>query len=182
VIEVPDGIEPSLIVGGVGCEAGSMETVLRFFQEDQWFTKKVEANLVRTGYRGERGTWVCFASVEEAPPRFLFVSSMGLNIPRPSRPAVMEYITRVNWGLPIGNFEMNLENGEVRFKTSIELSEIRLTLPMVRSLVYINVHTMDHYFPGVVSILTCRISPIAALAKIESLPSDNPRICFTPAY
>ena len=178
MIERPNGIEPSLVAGGVRVEAGSMETVLRFFQEDQWYYKIIERNLVRTGYRGERGTWVCFASVIEDPPRFRFVSDMGLNIPPASRAAVMEYITRVNWGLPIGNFEMQVESGAVRFKTSIELNDQPLTLPMVRSLVYINVHTMDHYFPGVVSILTCGISPTAALAKIESLPSDNPRICF----
>ena len=178
MIETPTGIEPSLIPTGVSLVGGSMETVLRFFQEDQWFIKVIDRNHVRTGYRGERGTWVCFASMEDAPPCFRFVSDMGMNIPAASRPAVMEYITRVNWGLPIGNFEMNIDSGEVRFKTSVDLSEQNLTLPMLRSLVYINVHTMGHYSTGVMSILSCGLSPSAALARIEALPSDNPRISF----
>lgn len=155
-----------------------MDTVLRFFQEDQWNYQMKSANLVRTGYRGERGTWVCFARVEDNPPRFCFTSTMCLNIPQHRRPAVMEYINRVNWGLPIGSFEMNVDTGDVRFRTAVALHEQCLTLPMVRSLVYINVHTIDHYVPGVISIIQCGLSPTEALARIESLPSDNPRICF----
>lgn len=178
MIELSSGTQPSLIADGVHAEAGLMETVIRFFQDDQWNCRVVETNWIRTAYRGGRGTWVCFAKVENDPPRFRFVSTMGLHIPPQNRPAAMEYITRVNWGLPIGNFEMNLETGDVRFKTSLELPDERLTLPMIRSLVYINVHTIDHYYPGVMSILTCGLTPTAALARIEALPSDNPRICF----
>jgi len=34
--------------------------------------------------------------------------------------AVAEYITRANWGLSVGNWEIDLNDGETRFKTSLD--------------------------------------------------------------
>ncbi len=146
-----------------------MDVVVRFFREDQWnFQQLDDKPVIRAGYRGERGTWVCFARVDEENQRFLFHSIMGLNIPLQFRPAVVEYLTRVNYGLPIGNFEMDFDTGDVRFKTSVETPERELTVSMVRVLVYANVRNMDHYFPGVLSVVHGGLSPAAALARAET--------------
>ncbi len=34
-----------------------------------------------------------------------------------------EFITRANYGLPSGNFEMNYDTGEVRFRTSVFVTD-----------------------------------------------------------
>jgi hypothetical protein len=145
-----------------------MDVVLRFFQEDQWNFQQIgDKPVIRSGFRGEHGTWVCFAQVNEEHQRFLFHSIMGLNIPVQYRAAVAEYLTRVNYGLPLGNFEMDFETGDVRFKTSIEIPEGELTIAMVRTLAYANVRNMDHYFPGVLAVVHSGLSPEAALARAE---------------
>ncbi len=146
-----------------------MDVVVRFFREDQWNFQEVDNKpVIRAGYRGEHGTWVCFARVDEGNQRFLFHSVMGLNISQQFRPAVAEYLMRVNYGLPVGNFEMDFDTGDVRFKTSAETPEGELTVSMVRALVYANVHNMDHYFPGVLSVVHGGLSPTAALARVET--------------
>jgi hypothetical protein len=146
-----------------------MDVVLRFFREDQWsFQKLNDKPVVRAGFRGEHGTWVCFARVDEENRRFLFHSAMGLNIPPQYRSAVSEYLTRVNYGLPVGNFEMNLDTGDVRCKTSIEVPEGQLDISVVRALAYANVRAMDHYFTGVVAVVHGGLSPEAALARAET--------------
>jgi hypothetical protein len=146
-----------------------LDIVVRFFREDQWNFQQVEDKpVIRAGFRGERGTWVCFARVDEEHQRFLFHSIMGLNIPQQYRLAVAEYLTRVNDGLPLGNFEMDLDSGDVRFKTSIEVPEGELTVAMVRTLAYANVRNMDYYFPGVLAVVHGGLSPEAALARAET--------------
>jgi len=146
-----------------------MDVVLRFFREDQWDFQQIDDKpVMRAGFRGERGTWVCFARVDEEHQRFLFHSLMGLNIPSQYRAAVAEYLTRVNYGLPVGNFEMDLDSGDVRFKTSIEIPEDELTIAMVRTLAYTNIRNMDHYFPGVLAVVHGGLSPEAALARTET--------------
>ena len=156
-----------------GNEQSMMDIVLQFFQEEQWNYQKVEGKpVIRAGFRGEHGTWVCFIRVEEEKKLFLFHSQMGMNIPPQYRIAVMEYLTRVNFGLAVGNFEMDLDNGEVRFRTSVETPDGELSIAIVRGLAYSNVHSIDHYFPGVMAVVH-GYSPEAALARIEAQPVGN---------
>lgn len=151
-----------------------MDVVLRFFQEDQWNYQQIDKKpIVRAGFRGEHGTWVCFARADEENQRFLFHSTMGLNIPPQYRSAVAEYITRVNFGLPLGNFEMDFDTGDVRFKTSVETPDGGLTIGMVRALAYANVRSMDRYFSGVLAVVHGGLSPEAALARAESQPVEQ---------
>lgn len=151
-----------------GDDQSLMDIVLQFFEEEQWNFQKVEDKpVIRAGYRGEHGTWVCYAQVDQENRRFLFYSLMGLNIPGQLRSAVAEYLTRVNYGLPIGNFEMEMDTGVVRFKTSVEVPEGELTVPVVRALAYTNVRTIDHYFPGVLAVVHSGLSPEAARARVD---------------
>jgi hypothetical protein len=155
-------------MGNSGSGQPLMDVVVRFFQEEQWYYQKLDNKpVIRAGYRGERGTWVCYARVDEENLRIVFYSLMGLNIPSEYNSQVSEYLTRVNYILPVGNFEMNLETGEVRFRTSLDAPDGTVTLPQVRSLVYANVKAMDYYFPGVVAVIHSGLSPEAALARVE---------------
>ena len=152
-----------------------MDVVIRFFQEDHWnYQKNTHNATVRAGYRGEHGTWICNAKlcVESQPgvesQRFVFYSHMGMNIPPLYRPAVNEYLMRVNYTLTLGNFEMDMDTGDVRFRTSIEILDRELTVDMMRSLAYANVNTIDRYFPGLLSVVHGGLSPEAALARVET--------------
>ena len=146
-----------------------MDVVLRFFQEERWnFQKTNDRPVIRAGFHGDRGTWVCYARVDEEQRRFLFHSLMGLNIAPLYRPAVLEYLNRVNYRLLIGSFEMDMERGDVRFRTGVEVPEGELSVAMVRSLVYANVRAMDYYFPGVIAVMNSGLSPMAALARVEA--------------
>jgi hypothetical protein len=146
-----------------------MDIVLRFFDEEQWNYQVSENKpVIRSGYRGERGTWVCYARVDEENQRFVFYSLMGMNIASQYRSLVAEYLTRVNYGLPTGNFEIHLDTGDVRFKTGYEGPAGDLTIDIIRALVYANVHAMDQYMPGVVSVVYNGLSPEAALARVEA--------------
>lgn len=151
-----------------------MDVVLRFFQEDQWNYQQVPGKaMVRAGHRGERGTWVCHAKVDELNQRFIFYALMGMNIPNEYRAPVAQYLTRVNDQLLVGNFEMNMDTGDIRFKTSVETPEGELSVAMVRAMAYTSVRNMDYYFPGVLSVIHGGLNPEAALARVETQPVEE---------
>jgi hypothetical protein len=152
-----------------GSEQPIMDVVLRFFREDRWnFQHMEEKPVVRAGFRGEHGTWVCFARIDEQNRCLIFHSTMGMHIPLQYRAAVLEYLNRVNYSLMVGNFEMNFDTGDVRFRTSLEAPEGNIVLSMVRAMAYANVRTMDRYFTGVLSVVHGGLSPEAALARAET--------------
>jgi hypothetical protein len=67
----------------------------------------------------------------------------------------------------IGNFELDYNDGEIRYKTSLDVEETPLTDALVRHLVYANVLTMDKYFPGLMRVLYAGIDPAIAIEEVE---------------
>lgn len=70
------------------------------------------------------------------------------------RAGVSEFCTRVNSGMPIGNFEFDMEDGEVKYKTSIALGDNIefLTDDVIDRLIEINYNNIDLYYPGFMQI------------------------------
>jgi hypothetical protein len=70
----------------------------------------------------------------------------------------MEFITRANYGINIGDFEMDLDDGEIRFKISMDVEAGVLSNIMVRNMMVAAYTTVDRFFPGLMSVLNpcCR--------------------------
>ena len=96
----------------------------------------------------------------------------AIRVPSEVRPAVAEYITRANYGLRVGNFELDYSDGEVRFKSSVNFEGEELTFGMLRNALYPAVHTLDRYLPGLLRVSFGGATPLEAIEEIES-PSDT---------
>jgi hypothetical protein len=118
-------------------------------------------------FQGENGTWVCYAHAREEQKLFIFYSVCQVNAPEDKRMAVAEFLTRANYGLLIGNFELDFNDGEIRYKTSIDVEGDRPSPALVQQLVYANVLTMDRYLPGIMTVIYGSASPAEAIAEIE---------------
>lgn len=149
---------------------GIFDTALKFFREDDWKFRQLEGQTALVmGFKGESGTWQCLARAKEDNGQFVFYSILDTNVPPDKRGAIAEFLTRANYGLTIGNFEMDYSDGEVRYKTSIDVrdNEDRLNTGLIKLLVYVNVIMMDRYFPGIMSVVYGGVSPAAAITQIE---------------
>ncbi|MBU0552093.1 YbjN domain-containing protein [Myxococcota bacterium] len=148
--------------------ASMLETALAFFEREGWPVQLPEGeDTLVTGYEGEHGKWSCFALIFRAEERFVFYSIAPVPASAPQRQRVAEFITRANYGLALGNFEMDFERGEIRYKTSIDVEGAALSEALVRQLVLQNVGVMDRYLPGLMSVLYSDIAPAAAIAEVE---------------
>jgi len=144
------------------------DTMLQFFQEDGWKFRQLEDKpILQMGFSGNNGSWMCFAQARDDQQRFAFYSIMESRVPENKRLAVAEYLTRANYGLMIGNFEMDFSDGEVRYKTTIDVEGGQLTPAMVKTMVYVNVLMMDKYLPGIMSVIYGGASPANAIAQVE---------------
>jgi hypothetical protein len=81
--------------------------------------------------------------------------------------AVAEFITRANYGLRIGNFELDFDDGEVRYKSSLDFEGLALTPELIRNTIYPAVQTIDRYLPGLMSVFYASKSPAEAIAEVE---------------
>lgn len=144
------------------------DAFVRFFQEDNWHFEQLPGKpILKLGFRGDNGSWKCYAQAREAQHQFVFYSILDVNVPPKRRQAMAEFLTRANYGLVIGNFEMDFNDGEVRYKTSIDVEGDRLTSALIKQMVYINVLMMDRYLPGIMSVVFGNADPAQAIAAIE---------------
>ena len=148
------------------------ETVQTFFTDEEWYFMQLDTRpILKMGFKGDSGEWTCYAQVNEEQYIFYFYSVIPVNVPDDKRAEVAEFITRANYGLKIGNFEMDYSDGEVRYKTSVDVENDELTSALISNLVYANIWTTDRYLPGFMSIIYGNTTPLQAIEKIEEQES-----------
>ncbi|MBD2014511.1 YbjN domain-containing protein [Microcoleus sp. FACHB-53] len=147
------------------------EEIVNFFEEDDWPFVQIEGEpLLQMVFQGDNGKWTCYAKARDDQEQFVFYSVCPINAPDSKRQALAEFLTRANSGMIIGNFEMDFEDGEIRYKTSIDVEGDSLSSALIKRLVYSNVMMMDAYLPGIMSVLYGDVEPKDAIAQIESQP------------
>ncbi|HEY9605649.1 MAG TPA: YbjN domain-containing protein, partial [Allocoleopsis sp.] len=78
-----------------------------------------------------------------------------------------EFLMRVNYGLILGNFELDFGSGQIYYKTTICTNDIHLNSALIERGVYANVWTMDKYLPGIMKVIYADVPAAEALAQIE---------------
>jgi hypothetical protein len=142
------------------------DVVLSYFLEQGWpIEQHEELPVLRLEYEGEHGSWFCYARVREDADQFLFLSIFPEKVPEDKLLSVAEYLTRANFGLNIGNFEMDFEDGEVRYKTSIDVTEESLTFGLIDPLVKASFVSMDDYLPGLKAVIAGEKTPKKAIEE-----------------
>jgi hypothetical protein len=148
--------------------AALLDAILEFLRDEDWdFAPQPGANVVRTAFRGENGEWGCFAQTREELDQAVFFSVFGTVVDEDRRLAMAELLAWVNFDLVIGNFEIDLDGGHVRYKTSIDVEGSELTAALVKPLVYNNVMTMDRYLHALQAVASDGADPRAAYDEVQ---------------
>ena len=150
------------------------ETMLNFFRDDEWpFSQLEDSTAISSGFQGDVGKWQCFANVREEQQQFIFYSVCPVDAPPEKLAQVAEFITRANYGMIVGNFELDYSDGEIRYKTSVAFGDGELTATLIKEAIYSNVTIMDQYLPGLLAIMMSAVTPAKAIALIEDGETVN---------
>jgi hypothetical protein len=170
---VPSVLQEALEAGlkSPATDGQFFEEIVNFFKEDNWPFVQIEGEpLLQMVFQGDNGKWTCYAKARDDQEQFVFYSVCPVNAPDSKRLAVAEFLTRANSGMIIGNFEMDFEDGEIRYKTSIDVEGDSLSSALIKRLVYANVMMIDAYLPGIMSVIYGDVEPKDAITQIESQP------------
>lgn len=129
------------------------DAVTAFFASEDWPVVEAEPGVLETAFEGTETAWPVRIHVFEDDVRAVFVSAFPAIVPEGQRAAVGEFCNRANFGLAIGNFELDHDGGEVRFRTSIDAEDAEPSAALVRNAVVANVLTMDRYVAGLLAVL-----------------------------
>lgn len=97
----------------------------------------------------------------------LFYMMGPMKVPADKRAMVSEYINRANYGLIVGNFELDMKDGEVRYKATLITEGTAPKIPTIKRLMYPVILTMHKYYPGLMDICFKGLSVEKAMAAVE---------------
>lgn len=134
--------------------ADMLEMAATFFAARHWqhaMIAKPRAVEVVHDFSVER--FRSYAQFKNGDRIFVYYSVSPTRAPPERRDAVMRYLTLVNFGQLVGAFEMDLADGEVRFRTSIDLEGQPLTDALLSGVVYPNHQAVTDYLPGLLQVI-----------------------------
>lgn len=131
------------------------ESVKLFFDDLGWQWEEMDdvEGLLRTAYQGQNSSWMCYTRILDGLNQVIFYSVCPVPVQKAALSNLCEYICRINAELSLGNFEIDFEQLSVRFRTSIDVTDVGLTPWLFRNLVYQNLAVMDLYLPEMMGIM-----------------------------
>jgi len=146
----------------------AFEAIVSYFERDGWkFRRLAGHDALEMGVAGETGNYRLIAVVDGERSVVRFLTFLEGKVPETRRREVMEYLTRANYGLLLGNFEFDIADGEVRFKCAVDIEHRGLSYEQYQSMLYVSVAMMDRYFPGLEKVVQGTSDAAAAIAEAE---------------
>ena len=116
---------------------------------------------------GTNGSWFLFISTDERELRCSVHSMAPFFVDEERRADVMELFTRINNDIVIGNFDLDLDDGQAAFRTSIGVEGSRLSNEQIAQLVAVNVTAYNMYLPAFEAVIEGSAPPLAAFMAVS---------------
>ena len=95
-------------------------------------------------------------------------TTLPLTADKDHRLAMAEYLTRVNWTLRNGNFELNMDDGEIRYKSYVHVGQGQPDMAAARLATMLPFLMIDRYGDGIIDVLFGFKTPREAFESIGS--------------
>jgi hypothetical protein len=151
----------------------ALKTVERVLRAVGWDPQETEyEGVLRVDFHSDNiPVAEALADVRIEYERFLYFLNFGDRVPPAQRQDVMNFLTRANYGLVIGCFEFNLDNGEVRFRSSIDFTSSELTDTLVRNSIRSSMDAVERYADAIVRVMRGQADVMEALREAEATES-----------
>jgi hypothetical protein len=145
--ELSTVVQPEATADGDGRPL--LEELKRAFTENGWPYSEVRgAPVLLADLSGPAGRWSFYAQAVEEKDLVLLYSICPQRVPEARRLEVSHFLTRANYGLADGNFELDFEDGEVRYKTVLHVHGDELDGLVLRRLLRSNGIAVETYLPA----------------------------------
>jgi len=150
-------------------ESSLLAELKKVFTSYRWPYSEVEGMpVLLSELAGPLGSWTFYAQIIEDQELIVFYSVCPLSVPEGRRPETADFLTRANYGLAVGNFELDFDDGEIRYKTVLEVEGRRISKALVKKLVRANGLAMETYLPAIGAV----VGGTPSLPALDRLTSD----------
>lgn len=149
-------------------EEGSMSLFQKLFeilcQEDWKFDFDKKNEIIKLEIPGINTRFHVFLLVDEKQESLLCNTYIKQKVPHSKRLEVCDFMNRANYELANGNFEMDIDNGEIRYRTFLDLADTEPSKDQIQNIVWTGIHGFDSYYRGLIKLVYWDYSAEDAMA------------------
>ncbi|PWU21945.1 MAG: hypothetical protein C5B50_00465 [Verrucomicrobia bacterium] len=147
----------------------TFQTVIEHFKKNGWIFQLAAGQPVLTAnFRGKNGNFRLVVFVDEADNLFQVFGFLSLIAPAHKQAAITELCVRLSFAMKMGRFEVDPNDGEIRFQTYSAFPPGQLTDDVVRRVVGVNLLMVDQNFPAFAAVIYANQSPEEAATQTRA--------------
>lgn len=146
--------------------SGLSRAVVDFLEGRGWSVDASDEELIKTLVRTDDQMFACAVVVVDSVGQLVVYSVHSETVSPERRADVAELATRANASLTVGNLEIELDAGQVRFRTGLAVGSSPVTEEMIERVIFDNAATAVAYFPLVDAVVAGTLSPVDAVASV----------------
>jgi len=131
-------------------------------------TQHPETQAVVASFGGHAGSYRVLGRVGDDRQLFQVFGLTPFRVPEGSRAAIAETIARANYGLMLGKFELDLDDGELRFQVAHILTSDMLDDNVIERMIGVTLSMLDMYLPAFLSVIYGNELPRLAVRCVEA--------------
>lgn len=148
--------------------AQAVDALVRYLEGGGWAPRRLPGrDAFAFSFAGNSGNFTCYAMIRAEAEQLICYAVAPLRVPAERRLAAAEFITRANYGLYHGNFELDFADGEVRCKCSLDFEGERLSEALIRNTIFPAARLLDVYLPGLRRVVLDGADPRLAAEEVE---------------
>jgi hypothetical protein len=140
-----------------------LDTLREMLNTRQYKYQEFDDDSIFMVVRGPLGAYSLFLTTDEKREVVRVTGSYGAAIPEPRRRAIGEAVSRANMLLGVGNFDLDFDDGELRFRNSVDVEGGLFTARMADNLLGCTLYNLDRYADAFMRIAFGEIEPLDAL-------------------
>lgn len=138
-----------------------------FLQKDEWnYNFDDEREVIRMGVNLKNKIGSAQYFIDLRDDKYMVFLTFPVKADEDSRPAVLDLINRINYDMIFSNFEMDMNDGEVRIRMAIDCDQCLPSEEVVKDSIYIPAMMAEQYGNALMKVMM-GIMP-ADLAYIEA--------------
>ena len=139
-----------------------------YLDKNDWhYTFDEEKGLYRCGVNLKGKLSECRLFIDIKSKVILNYATIDTRADEESRARVAEFITRANYGLTYGNFEMDFSDGEIRYKMTVDCENQIPGYDVIDRMIVMPALMFQRYGDGLLAVLFGFIEPKEAVERAE---------------
>ena len=146
------------------------DQVRKYLDEDDWkYDYDANKHIIRLGAATRSKLRSIHYGIRFNEGGYTVYGIAPMNADEDTRSSVMEYITRVNFNLRNGNFELDLSDGEVRYKCYVPTKDLdEIPQIIIEESLIVPILMYNTYGDGLAALIMGFSDPVTEIEKVES--------------